>query len=296
MIKSTANSIFNIPSPITKVETSWSKKYNVEFSIKRDDQIHPIISGNKWRKLSGILNRFEGDDINTIETYGGAYSNHLIATAAVSAHFNISCTGFVMGERPKILNAVLESCLTFGMKLVFLNRVEYRKRKYEYRFSNGTLTIPEGGFCIDGTTGCKNIIEEISESKYNRIYVSCGTGTTYAGMHQALLNKDKLVGVQVLKGKEYLKGEIRETFNISNPNILDDYHFGGYGRTSAALIQFVKEFRSETGIMLDPIYNAKTFYTIKELCNAEQLTNKSILAIHTGGLTGWVGKWKELGL
>lgn len=289
----------NIPSPITEVETTWTKKYGLSLYLKRDDLIHPLISGNKWRKLKGIFSHFGIENISSIQTYGGAYSNHLVATAVAASILKVPSIGMIRGEKPKVFNPVLKIGELYGMELHFLSREEYRQTNRTSGLNEGRLTIPEGGACELGTIGCEQILAEIDDlNSFSKIYVSCGTGTTITGLSNFLsknqLPKDMLIGIQVLKGENYIANELADLYGISGVKILDEHHHGGYAKTNLDLISFIKSFTAETGILLDPIYTGKMMFAIKNLAEGGELSNKRVLAIHTGGLTGWFGKYSEL--
>ena len=288
----------NIPSPVSKVETEWSIKHGINLWVKRDDLIHPIVSGNKWRKLSEIIKTLDFDRCKSISTYGGAYSNHLIATANVCSILRVPSVGYVRGEKPIMPSEVLTICEAHGMQLEYLSRSEYNEVKNTYGYKNNSFFIPEGGACDMGAIGCKQIVSEVEISKYSHIFVSCGTGTTIVGMCNYILKQKEqpaLIGVQVLKGKNYIQNMLREKYNMEYPKILDKYHTGGYAKMNNELIDFCRSFLQETGIMLDPIYTGKMILAIKkELEEGNIEPGSRILAIHTGGLTGWFGKYKEL--
>ncbi|MBT8327748.1 MAG: pyridoxal-phosphate dependent enzyme [Bacteroidia bacterium] len=288
----------NIPSSICQIETKWNKKHNVELWMKRDDLIHPIISGNKWRKLSGIFKANDFLNCTKIVTYGGAYSNHLIATACSCSILGTPSKGFVRGEEPKNKNSVLHLCELYGMELVFLSREEYKLGSRQQGIHEGELFIPEGGACEEGMAGCEAIIDEIERNTFTHIVVSCGTGTTIAGMAKAILKNEEsaeLLGVQVLKGERYIQNELKDKFKVNNATILDNYHFGGYAKTTTELDAFTQDFVKETGILLDPIYTSKMMVAIKKEIEAGKIKSGSkVLAIHTGGLTGWFGKTDNL--
>ena len=169
--------------------------------------IHPIISGNKWRKLSGILANYNKSAYDSITTYGGAYSNHLLATAAACSIQKIPCKAIVRGESPAELNPILKMCRMYGMELEFVMRSTYQKTNRKLGISDRILFVPEGGACEEGTHGCREILGEVDLSNINQIYVPCGTGTTLAGMakYLSLQNHEiELKGVQVLKCDGYI--------------------------------------------------------------------------------------------
>jgi len=288
----------NIPSPVTQVNTGWSKKAGITLTIKRDDLIHPIISGNKWRKLSGFLQYYDSATYESIITYGGAFSNHLVATAASCAILQIPCTGIIRGEEPRELNPVLKMCKLYGMKLSFVSREEYKESNRSEGLKEKVLYIPEGGASRLGTLGCQDILKETDFSEIDKIFLACGTGTTISGMVEYAKEKQlhfEVCGIQVLKGDGYIAKEIELEYGIEDITIYDQFHCGGYAKTNGELISFIKDFTYETGVLLDPIYTGKMMLAIKKLCEEGKIKKgEKILAIHTGGLTGWFGKADEL--
>jgi 1-aminocyclopropane-1-carboxylate deaminase len=290
----------NIPSPCHQIEADWLKKADVKLWLKRDDLIHPIISGNKWRKLSGILANYKTEEYKSITTYGGAYSNHLVATACATAIWGIQSKAIIRGEEIKELSPVLQLCKLYGMQLEFVSREEYKNAKRETGIVDEVLFVPEGGACSEGTIGCKTILAEENLEQFSKVFVSCGTGTTLAGMANYLKQKNSnvsLIGIQVLKGKDYIKNDLANNFSITNATVFDEFHCGGYAKTNAELVNFIKDFAKQTGVLLDPIYTGKMMLAIKKLIESDEITSgEKILAIHTGGLTGWFGKYRELNL
>jgi 1-aminocyclopropane-1-carboxylate deaminase len=289
------NQHLNIPSPLHEVDTPWLKEANCQLFIKRDDLIHPLISGNKWRKLSGLLK--EATDFETIKTFGGAYSNHLVATAVVTSILGKKSIGVIRGEKPKRWSKVLELCRLYGMELDFVSRQEYALIKHTNALKGEVLTIAEGGAHSLGLEGCADIIKELPVDDFDKIVVSCGTGTTYAGMYNELKQTNqehKLVGIQVLKGENYIAHELQQKFKIRRAHILDNYHLGGYAKTNDELFQLISDFTKQTGVLLDPIYTGKALYAIRDLIQKGIWSKQKIVLIHTGGLTGWFGKWDDL--
>jgi 1-aminocyclopropane-1-carboxylate deaminase len=290
----------NIPSPCHQIETDWLKKAEVKLWLKRDDLIHPIISGNKWRKLSGILANYKTEEYTSITTFGGVFSNHLVATACATSIMGISSRAVIRGEEPKELNPVLQLCKLYGMQLEFVSREDYKNANRETGIVDEVLFVPEGGSCSEGTIGCEAILEEENLEQFSKVFVSCGTGTTIAGMANYLKRKSSNVslnGIQVLKGKDYIKNDLEELFEITSAHIYDEFHCGGYAKTTEELIAFIKDFTQQTGVLLDPIYTGKMMLAIKKLIETGKIkAGEKILAIHTGGLTGWFGKFRELNL
>ncbi len=263
--------------------------------VKRDDLIDPYISGNKWRKLKYILQKAKALRKMHLVTFGGAYSNHLVATAAAAARSGLKATAFVRGEA--VQNEMLLICSLYGMELIFTDREAYRDKAacYEKYFglNSETYFIDEGGASAEAVEGCSEIISELSET-YDHIFVAAGTGTTAAGLLKGIENlalPTKLHVIPVLKGGNFIAEEIAKYTDLSSHLILHtDYHFGGYAKTTPGLLAFIKTFSKETGILIDPVYTAKMFYAIADLVEQQQiLSNDKILAIHTGGLLGLLG-------
>jgi 1-aminocyclopropane-1-carboxylate deaminase len=289
--------MFNLQfnSPEEEVSYPIFEQKNIRLFVKRDDLIHPFISGNKWRKLKYNLIKASQQKQNHLVTFGGAYSNHLLATAAAGAKFGFKTTAFVRGE--KVDNSLLSLCKIHGMNLIFTSRetYKYKKQLFETHFAEDTNAyfIDEGGSGEEAELGCREIISELSET-YDYIFCAAGTGTTSAGIINAI-NIAKLettfMMIPVLKGGAFLKDDI-EPLLIHKPNyhILDQYHFGGYAKTTPELIQFIKDFTTKTGILLDPVYTGKSMYAIKDLAQQDFFKpNSKVLMIHTGGIFGILG-------
>lgn len=287
--------------------TIYSPIHNVNFksivnvSVKRDDLIDPFISGNKWRKLKYILEDVKLKDKNHLVTFGGAYSNHLVATAAAASRNKLNATAFVRGE--KVANEMLLLCKLFGMTLIFVDREAYKNKPelFSSHFGNddSAYFIDEGGACNEAVNGCAEIIDELPET-YDHIFCAAGTGTTAAGLLKGL-NQHQLATrlhvIPVLKGGEFIKDEIAYyEHNLSNLTLHTAYHFGGYAKTTPELINFIRAFTAQTGILVDPVYTAKMFYAINDLAQQQYFKpNEKILAVHTGGLFGILGMKEKLG-
>ena len=280
-----------IYSPVQKITFA---PFN-NLSVKRDDLIDPYISGNKWRKLKYVLAKAEEEKKTHLVTFGGAYSNHLVATAAAASRSGLKSTAFVRGE--EVQNEMLLLCSLFGMKLIFTDRESYRDKHklFQQHFANDhqAYFIDEGGASPEATIGCAEIIGELTET-YDHIFCAAGTGTTASGLlkgiQQHQLNT-KLHIIPVLKGGSFIEDEIVQHTPLSDHlNLHLNYHFGGYAKTTPELISFIKTFTSKTGLLLDPVYTAKMFYAIFDLQKQGIIgKDEKILAIHTGGLMGLFG-------
>lgn len=285
----------NFHSPEEEVFYPPLRDFGIKLFFKRDDLIHPFISGNKWRKLKYNLIKAQQTNKNHLVTFGGAYSNHLLATAAAGAKFNFKTTAFVRGEN--VCNEVLTLCKVFGMQLIFVDREAYKNKNvlYQQHFANNTSTyfIDEGGAGFEAELGCREIITEL-KTNYQHIFCSAGTGTTLAGIINAVDEQqlNTLVhGVSALKNGDFLKKDIDKLLiKRVNYQLITQYDFGGYAKTTPVLIDFIKDFSSETGILIDPVYTAKTLYCILDLAaNKYFCKNDKILMVHTGGLFGLLG-------
>ena len=283
-----------INSPIEEIKHPDFEEKEVQVFVKRDDLIHPYISGNKWRKLKYILAEAEGKKQKHLVTFGGAYSNHLLATACAAAKFGFSSTGMVRGEKQN--NPTLLLCQLFGMKLEFIDRESYQyKRELFSKYFKQDLNaffIDEGGAGEAAVKGCSELIDELT-ADYDHIFCAAGTGTTAAGILMGIEKNQlptKLNVIPVLKGADFLKADIFNFSGSNNFNFHPDYHFGGYAKTTPELMEFIKSFTSSTGILIDPVYTGKMFYSIFDLISKDVFPRASrILAIHTGGSFGVLG-------
>lgn len=281
-----------IYSPIQQINFGLAN----QLFIKRDDLIDPYISGNKWRKLKYILANAEQENKNHLVTFGGAYSNHLVATAAATARLGLKATAFVRGE--KVENEMLLLCKLYGMHLIFVDRTSYKNKQqlFDLNFANDNKAyfIDEGGACTEAIQGCAEIIDELKD-KYDYIFVAAGTGTTAAGLLKGIWHHQlntQLHVIPVLKDGDFIKDEIgKYVSDLSLLTIHTNYHFGGYAKTTPMLLQFIQQFSTQTGLLLDPIYTGKMMFAINDLVNKGIIKKDAkILAIHTGGLLGILGK------
>ena len=263
--------------------------------VKRDDLIDPFVSGNKWRKLKYIIEKALRLKKSHLVTFGGAYSNHVLATSAAAAKAKLKCTAFIRGE--SVSNEMLFLCKIFGTKLIFVSRTDYKdkSRLFGDLFGNDTdaLFIDEGGASEEALIGCAEIIGELP-TIYDHIFCAAGTGTTVAGLLDGITSKNqptKIHAINVLKnGEELFNNVSNYTENLKNLIIHKDYHFGGYAKVNDQLVGFIKNFTTDNGILIDPVYTAKMFYSIIDLEQKGAVDkNDKILAIHTGGLLGLMG-------
>lgn len=285
-----------IPSPIQKLPESVLPGFNLEVWVKRDDLIHSIISGNKYRKLQLNLEKIKSTDIHEIVTFGGAHSNHIVAMAYLCNQLGIRCKGIIRGETNSHRTPTLIDAEKYEMKLEFVSRQDYKQR-YEMDYIKDlnekyphAIIIPEGGANEHGIKGCEAIVSECQmEVDFDYITVDCGTGATLAGMVRNLKPHQIAIGVQVLKGADFITPEVHK-FNgtpSSNFEVWTDYHFGGYAKYRPELIEFMRWFYRETEIKLDPIYTGKQFYAVFDQIRKNYFPKGSkLILVHTGGLQG----------
>ncbi len=283
-----------IPSPIQKVSHPTLLTNKVHLHVKREDLIHPEISGNKWRKLKYNLKYAKDNGIDKIITFGGAFSNHIYATAAACKAFNISSIGIIRGEYDA-QNPTLQFAQSCGMKLKFIDRTSYREKEksevVKEFLSNqeSYFLIPEGGSNELANEGLKELAEEINNTDFDIIMVSAGTGGTSRGILNGLDSSKELWVFSSLKS-DYLRAEILSNVDPQKAHQLkffSNYHYGGYGKTPRNLISFMNEFRKKTKIPIDPIYNGKLICGFFENMEESKIDRtKSYLWVHTGGLQG----------
>lgn len=295
-----------VPSLIESLPKHISEPFGVDIRVKRDDLIHPVISGNKYRKLVYNLTSFRASDFDQIITFGGAHSNHIDAVAFLCHKEGIPCSAIIRGEEPSNYSPTLKHAAEHGMKLHFVSRTEYRQRnensylsKLQQQYPSAYI-IPEGGANDLGVKGCEEIVKECQqEVDFDYITVDCGTGATLAGMVRPLKSHQKAIGIQVLKGVDFISKEV-ESLNPSgsfNYQVWTDYHFGGYAKYQSELISFMRWFHQETGIQLDPVYTGKQFYAVfDQLKKGFFPKGSSIVLTHTGGLQGIQGFEERYGI
>lgn len=255
--------------------------------VLRLDLIHSEISGNKWFKLKYNLEQARKENKDTIITFGGAFSNHIAATAAACKLAGLNSIGIIRGEETSANNPTLSFAKQNGMELLFVSRDEYSQKtdsgylqRLRYMYPDA-FVVPEGGDNRLGQKGCEEILTE-KMSEYSAIFCAYGTGTTFKGLSKSLRPSQHLFGVNVLK-YEAESGEPQST-------LLNDYHFGGYAKHTNELLDFKTWFEKEYQIPLDYVYTTKLFYAAFDLMNQDKLDKqKLILIIHSGGLQGNTG-------
>lgn len=273
-------------------------KNNIELFIKREDQLHSIISGNKLRKLKYNLEEAKRQNKSCLLTFGGAFSNHILAVAGAGNEFGFATIGIIRGEEleHKISeNPTLLRAQDLGMKFHFVTRSQYRNKEevtfldsLKNKFGDFFL-VPEGGTNSFAIKGCEEILTASDKSFFTHITCAVGTGGTISGIINSSIEKQQIIGFSSLKGA-FLSDVIRNFVNKTNWNIIEDYHFGGYGKINDELVSFLNLFYNHTSIPLDPVYTGKMVFGVMDLINKGYfLPNSKILMIHTGGLQGIKG-------
>ena len=273
-------------------------KHDVHLCVLRLDLNHPDISGNKLFKLKYNLLEAERQCKDTLLTFGGAFSNHIAATAAAGKEYGFKTIGIIRGEEYSELNPTLKFAIECGMQIHYVSREQYRNKTTDEfikslnnQFDDFYL-VPEGGANELGIKGCTEIIQNIPID-FDVICCSCGTGATITGIILSLKENKKAIGYQILKGNNYIKQEVEEwlrKFNSAstdNYHIEESYHLGGYAKVSSELFQFVNHFKEEKNIPLDYVYEGKMMFGIYDMMGKGYFKKgTTIIAVHGGGLQG----------
>lgn len=295
-------------APLQLISEPFLQERAITLYLKREDLLHPHISGNKWRKLKYNLQEARNQRKNTLLTFGGAYSNHIAAVAAAGQEFDFQTFGFIRGEPHEPLNPTLTFAQNCGMQLHYLNRTTYREkqnlafqRQLQADYPQAYL-LPAGGTNSLAVKGCTEIIADIKVS-FDYIGCACGTGGTLAGIIAGLQGRAQVLGFPALKGGQFLAMDVTALLReynghpYENWQLQTDYHFGGYAKVKPALIAFIQSFKATHHIQLEPIYNGKMLYGIYDLVQQGFFKSGStIVAIHTGGLQGLAGFTERFGL
>ncbi|MDZ8106105.1 MAG: pyridoxal-phosphate dependent enzyme [Nostoc sp. DedQUE12a] len=307
------------PPFVQQINSKIASDASVNLSVLRLDVMHPWVNGNKWFKLKYNLLEAKQKNFTRLLTFGGAYSNHIYATAAAGNLLGFHTIGVIRGEEKLPPNPTLSFAVQQGMELIYLSRQMYRQRNtgalHEYlrqRFGE-VFIIPEGGNNLNGVRGCTEIISEAMPTAgytyaFDYICLACGTATTLAGIALSLHQGQKAIAFPVLKNGAFLREEIENLLtnylasDLPTPysfpaswELMCDYHFGGYAKVNQELLRFSQEFGEAHGVPLDYVYTAKMFYGVMDLLQQGFFSKgKSLLLVHTGGLQGNVGMEERL--
>ncbi|MCH8553695.1 MAG: pyridoxal-phosphate dependent enzyme [Schleiferiaceae bacterium] len=284
------------PPKIEDIHHPLFEAQQVRVSVKREDGVHAIYGGNKWYKLQHNIQEALAKHHHTILTFGGAFSNHIAATAAACQELGLRSIGVIRGEAHYTENATLKAAQAAGMQLHFVSRTAYREKdsvqflqSLQQLFGEFYL-IPEGGANVLGAKGCEDIITKATTS-YSHITLACGTGTTAAGILASCEPYQEIIGIPVFKDGSFLRKDILAL--TPQPNgvleLFTQYGFGGYAKTTPELVDFIN-FWHQQGLPLDPIYTGKAFFGVIRAIEVGYFPKGSrILFIHTGGLQGIAG-------
>lgn len=286
-----------LPSPLQRLHHPLLTCYGVELWCKRDDLIHPAISGNKWRKLKYHLLHAKEHGKRHLLSFGGAYSNHIHALAAAGCQSGLRTTGIIRGEYDAVSNSTLRDARRWGMDLVFVDRQSYRRRQdpdWLAQFdAPDTLIVPEGGSSPLAIPGVAELVGEVPFSP-DLWVLPCASGGTLAGLIAGKRDREQILAIAVLKGGGFIADEVCRLHpaaaNIPGWRIALDHHDGGYAKFSPALWQWVQDFSATTDLPLEPIYSGKAMWGLfRELAAGRIAPGSKIVFIHTGGMQGLAG-------
>ena len=299
------NEIFQ--SENQQVFLPFLEEKKVKLFIKREDKIHPFVSGNKFRKLKYNILEAKKLQQETLLTFGGAFSNHILATAVAGNLAGLKTIGVIRGDelandfqKTLATNSTLKQAHENGMEFHFVSRKDYREKTTKAFINSlkekfgGFYVIPEGGTNELAIKGCEEILTE-EDSEFDVVCVAVGTGGTISGLINSAKSHQKVIGFPALKG-DFLEEEIKSlTTKTDNWSLLNEYHFGGYAKYNETLISFINQFYAATKIPLDPIYTGKMLFGIVDVIKKNYFSeNSKILIIHTGGLQGIEGVNQQL--
>ncbi|PCK30664.1 1-aminocyclopropane-1-carboxylate deaminase/D-cysteine desulfhydrase [Pseudoalteromonas piscicida] len=284
-------------SPIQTIRHPVLEKHALTLHVKRDDLLHPVIQGNKWRKLKYNLQHLQQSGLKELVTFGGAFSNHLYATSMACKIFAIKGHLIVRGPELDPHNPTLKMASACGLTLHPVSRLEYKKRHQadylqalQTRFKHAFI-IPEGGTNILALKGVEELASTLPASDY--VMTAVGSGGTLAGLVAGTPEHTQVLGIAVLKGAQYLEQEVGNLLpdNTTKPwQILHNFHHGGYAKTTPELLSFCTQMKKRYALPLEPVYTGKLFFAIFALAEQGYFENGSVItAIHTGGLQGLDG-------
>ena len=279
---------------VDEVHLPAVKKKNIRVSVLRLDKIDPVISGNKWFKLKYYLEDAKKQQKNNIVTFGGAYSNHIVATAAMGKECGFKTSGIIRGEQPQKLSHTLLEAMEYGMRLMFTSREDYRSKRLpdEIQKRSGEIyLINEGGYGLPGAKGASEILDYCQKERFSHIACAVGTSTMMAGLVKASLRHQETIGISVINEAASFKESLLNLLSLEERTkkfqLITGYEFGGYAKHRIELISFMNELYKETSIPTDFVYTGKLFYAISDMIRHNLFPGDSnILIIHSGGLQG----------
>lgn len=295
-------------APLQQLSDPLLSQKQVSVYLKREDLLHPTISGNKWRKLKYNLLAARQQGKSCLLTFGGAYSNHIAAVAAAGQQYGFATIGFIRGEEHQPLNPTLSLAKAAGMQLFYLDRETYRRKsdpaycqQLQQQYPDAYL-LPEGGTNNLAVQGCTEIVTEIA-MPYDVVCCAAGTGGTLAGIIAGLAGSRQVIGFPALKGGSFLEKEVRQLVvayagqDFANWHLETAYHFGGYAKVKPELLAFIRGFKARHQVQLEPVYTGKMMFGLFDLIRQDYFPPGTVLvAVHTGGLQGLAGFRKRLGI
>lgn len=292
-------------SPLQQLSHPLCTKYKVNVFIKRDDLLHPIVSGNKFRKLKYVIDHYHSNSTyHGIISFGGKYSNHIHALAYTCQQEKIPCTLFIRSyKNDDTLTPTLLDAQKWGSQIIFVppSLYQYRNQPKDWlqHFPSfaSALFVPEGGSHALALEGMKEVMPEVrqQQSEFTHLICPVGTGATLAGLAENKLPTEKLWGISALKGDKINENlQAQWGWDPTSIKVLNQWHFGGYGQCPPQLQKFITSFTQTTDIPLDPIYNGKSMYALFQLIRAQVIpAGAKVLFLHTGGLQGWRGTFSS---
>ena len=264
----------------------------IQLAVLRLDELHPIVSGNKWFKLKYYLQQAQEENADTIASFGGPYSNHLVALAFAAKKYNLQSVGYVRSNEDEPITPTLLEAKQYGMHLKFLGRNNFQSLKtelFENNVTSNTYFVDEGGYGTLGAKGAATILSNEKTNSYSHIICAVGTGTMMAGLINAAKPHQHVIGIPVLKNEATIRNEITQLItNKETPfTLLHDFHLGGYAKTNQAQFDFMNLLWATEKIPTDMVYTSKLFMAVKSLlANNYFSPTAKILMIHSGGLQG----------
>jgi 1-aminocyclopropane-1-carboxylate deaminase/D-cysteine desulfhydrase-like pyridoxal-dependent ACC family enzyme len=259
--------------------------------VLRLDELHPVVSGNKWFKLKYYLEDALATGCHTVLTYGGAWSNHIVAVAFACREYGLKNIGVIRGQQPTQMSVTLQRAAECGMELQFAERAQFTVLKKQLGAQGHIYHIPEGGYGLLGAKGAAEILQYVPNlSNYTHIACAVGTGTMFAGIINASLPGQRVIGISVLKNNFSIVDETRDLLTNSYKGdfvIEHGWHFGGYAKHTPQLIEFMKEAWHNYKLPTDIVYTSKTLYAVKQMVVSQAIPAGSrVLMVHSGGLQG----------
>jgi len=275
---------------LQSIHAPMLQENNITLNVLRFDKLHEVVSGNKWFKLQFYVEEAIANNATTIATFGGAYSNHIVATAFTCKVLGVKCVGVIRGEEPQQLSHTLRDAQSYGMQFIFKSRADYRNKEAIKNEHPEYYWVDEGGFGKKGSAGARQMLSfSPNVDQYTHIVGAVGSGTMLAGIADAAFSHQHIIGINVMKGNEPLINQVWELMTETDRmlEMKNEYHFGGYAKYTPELINFMNNCWHIHQLPLDFVYSAKSFYATLHLIETKQIPEGSkVLYIHCGGLQG----------